>query len=405
MAHIFISYSRVDEPFARQLATSLSQLGADVWIDVEDIPVGMKWSRAIQEGLDVSHVMLVVISPESMASHNVEDEWQYYLDQKKPVIPLMLRPTKLHFQLSRIQYINFQRQPYETALHQLHAELSRNGVHLNPIPGPAPAAAANVPLHAPPTQPSSPPERKLPVMWLALGAVLLVVGVGLGVFLSSPNRGTAPTTQPTLEPTAAIISTATPDNLGQQQQIPPQQNQQQLPTNDPYSQSQIGQADTATYDDGNIRFQYPAGWLVERVNDQGSNSYLIASNRNLFDAWKDPQNRRTANIPDGQFAALIIPNVSSGSSNLTGRDWLGAMTDSLSQAEKLTFGQVINRQIPVGDVTYVVGVDTSYRILEIMVIEPHADNSGSVLVMGWAAQEQAANFVSAMEGVANTLTL
>src|SRR4026207_2485130 len=122
MAHIFISYSRTDEVFARQLATSLSQLGADVWIDIEDIPVGMKWSRAIQEGLDVSDVLLVVISPESMASHNVEDEWQYYLDQKKPVIPLLLTPTKLHFQLSRIQYVDFHRQAYDKSLRQLHAE-------------------------------------------------------------------------------------------------------------------------------------------------------------------------------------------------------------------------------------------------------------------------------------------
>jgi hypothetical protein len=35
---IFISYSRHDEDFARRLATSLSDMGADVWIDVEDIP-------------------------------------------------------------------------------------------------------------------------------------------------------------------------------------------------------------------------------------------------------------------------------------------------------------------------------------------------------------------------------
>src|SRR5262245_58227367 len=56
MARIFISYSRKDEAFSRRLAASLSQLGADVWIDVEDIPSGMKWSRAIQEGLDVSDV-------------------------------------------------------------------------------------------------------------------------------------------------------------------------------------------------------------------------------------------------------------------------------------------------------------------------------------------------------------
>lgn len=53
MARVFISYSRKDEAFARWLAASLSQLGADVWIDIEDIPAGMKWSSAIQQGLDL----------------------------------------------------------------------------------------------------------------------------------------------------------------------------------------------------------------------------------------------------------------------------------------------------------------------------------------------------------------
>ena len=83
MARLFISYSRNDEEFARQLATSLSEMGADVWIDIEDIPAGMKWSRAIQEGLDSGQLLIVIISPDSMDSRNVEDEWQYYLDNNK----------------------------------------------------------------------------------------------------------------------------------------------------------------------------------------------------------------------------------------------------------------------------------------------------------------------------------
>ena len=105
MPDVFISYSRKDEKFARRLATSLSRLSFDVWIDVEDIPAGMKWSTAIQQGLKTSEVMIVIISPDSMASNNAEDEWQYFLDQGRPVIPVFWRPTEIHFQLHRIQYI------------------------------------------------------------------------------------------------------------------------------------------------------------------------------------------------------------------------------------------------------------------------------------------------------------
>ena len=40
MNQVFVSYSRKDEIFARQLAADLDRDGLDVWIDVEDIPPG-----------------------------------------------------------------------------------------------------------------------------------------------------------------------------------------------------------------------------------------------------------------------------------------------------------------------------------------------------------------------------
>ncbi len=146
MARIFISYSRKDEPFARRVAEVLSGMGADVWIDVEDIPVGMKWSSAIQQGLDSGQLLIVVISPDSMASRNVEDEWQYYLDHGKPIVPVLLEPAKVHFQLNRLQYIDFHTQPFDIAINQLYAELRRKGLSLEaPAQPQAPAGSASLP--------------------------------------------------------------------------------------------------------------------------------------------------------------------------------------------------------------------------------------------------------------------
>ena len=130
MSGIFISYSRKDEAFARRLATSLEEMGSEVWIDVDDIPSGQKWSTAIQQGLDSAEIMLVILSPDSMASVNVEDEWQYFIDHKKPVIPILLREAKIHFQLNRIQWVDFLNQPYERALNDLHQELSQKGADI-----------------------------------------------------------------------------------------------------------------------------------------------------------------------------------------------------------------------------------------------------------------------------------
>ena len=134
MTRVFISYSRADEDFARRLATDLDRLGAEVWIDVDDIPPGANWSTAVQQGLDACEALVLVISPDSMTSKNVEDEWQYVRDEGKAILPVLWRPApKLHFQLRRIQYVDFHRQDYDTALGQLRARLFDGAL-------PAPAA-------------------------------------------------------------------------------------------------------------------------------------------------------------------------------------------------------------------------------------------------------------------------
>jgi hypothetical protein len=136
MAHttdkIFLSYSRQDEAFARKMAIWMAKtLNLGVWIDVDDIQPGVKWSAAIQDGLDNCEVMVVIVSPEAMQSVNVEDEWQYFIDLGKPVVPILLRSAPIPYQLRRIQYIDFSvREEYNESLRLLIVELRR---HLKPL--------------------------------------------------------------------------------------------------------------------------------------------------------------------------------------------------------------------------------------------------------------------------------
>lgn len=131
---IFISYSRHDEKIARRLATWIEKtLNLGVWIDVDDIQPGVKWSAAIQDGLDYCEVMVVIITVESMNSINVEDEWQYFLDQGKPVVPILLRSAPIPYQLRRIQYIDFSvRDDMNNSQRELIVELRQ---HLKPLSG------------------------------------------------------------------------------------------------------------------------------------------------------------------------------------------------------------------------------------------------------------------------------
>jgi hypothetical protein len=158
MEHVFISYSRADKALADRLRSDLERLGVDVWIDVEDIHAGLKWSSAIQQALDTCEVMVVILSPDSAASQNVEDEWQYFLDQKKPLVPVLWRPAKIHFQLSRLQYIDFSRQPYNVALGQLCAELQGKGVQFSRRVPPPPTIKQGPPPK-PVLLPYSPPAQ------------------------------------------------------------------------------------------------------------------------------------------------------------------------------------------------------------------------------------------------------
>jgi len=124
---VFISYARDDAPFATRLANSLLKQNIDVWIDTYRLTPGRSWARQIGEALDACQVMIVVLSPRSVASENVEDEWNYYLDQKKPTLCVRVEPCKIPYRLSKLQYIDFHEADFDQALARLLATLNTLG--------------------------------------------------------------------------------------------------------------------------------------------------------------------------------------------------------------------------------------------------------------------------------------
>jgi CRP-like cAMP-binding protein len=121
---VFVSYSRQDQAFAVRLVNDLKKQKIAVWIDLYNIEAGKSWARQIGEALDACDLLLLILSPSSLASENVEDEWNYYLDQRKPVVPVLYQTCKIPFRLSRLQYLNFVATDYDLALARLVATLS-----------------------------------------------------------------------------------------------------------------------------------------------------------------------------------------------------------------------------------------------------------------------------------------
>ena len=134
----FFSYSREDSEFALRLAEDLRTAGADVWLDQLDIAPGQRWARAVQEALQSSARVLVILSPASVNSNHVEDEVSFALDEQKTVIPVFYQECKVPFRLRPLQYVDF-RADYD---HGLKIMLKTLAVKQQPVASPANAPTA-----------------------------------------------------------------------------------------------------------------------------------------------------------------------------------------------------------------------------------------------------------------------
>ena len=69
---LFISYSHADLAFVDRLEADLSNQGLSPWVDHHSLEGGSKWRRELQEAIDRSKALLVVLSPDAVASEYVQ---------------------------------------------------------------------------------------------------------------------------------------------------------------------------------------------------------------------------------------------------------------------------------------------------------------------------------------------
>jgi len=104
---IFFSYSRDNSDFVLNLAKELKGAGANAWLDQLDIKPGTRWDKSIENALDASKTVLVVLSKSSVDSNNVMDEVSYALEEGKTVIPVLMEECDVPFRLRRLQFADF----------------------------------------------------------------------------------------------------------------------------------------------------------------------------------------------------------------------------------------------------------------------------------------------------------
>lgn len=92
-ADVFISYSRRDAEFVRELADALQERGTSVWLDVKGIGDGEVFPVALQRAIESSAGFVFVISPRSAQSRHCVHEIELALGLNKRIIPVVHEPV------------------------------------------------------------------------------------------------------------------------------------------------------------------------------------------------------------------------------------------------------------------------------------------------------------------------
>ncbi|HXO26804.1 MAG TPA: NACHT domain-containing protein, partial [Thermoanaerobaculia bacterium] len=172
----FLSYAHRYRPWVqvlqRNLELCLAAAGrpGEVFLDDVDLASGRSWVGQLQAGLDRSEQLVLVATPEALASPRVGDEWQSFLATRRDwqaghlhIVELV--PTPIPPFLESIQRVDF-REPgeerYRSGLQDLVAGLLGQTDRRN-----LPALADGIEVPAPPDPGLPYAQREKLVSWLA----------------------------------------------------------------------------------------------------------------------------------------------------------------------------------------------------------------------------------------------
>lgn len=213
MKQIFLSYRRDDSPgYVSRLEEELERAFGEgrVFRDATDIPGGTKWKSVIDENLQGSAALILVIGPrwEQIWLERINDDVNYIVLELQrahelgvPIIPVTLDGTQLSKGLD-LGSINFIR---ENQFHDIsdrqgrwRNDFNRLVSLLESVPGLGPAHTSNTTFQSATSQSATSrqhadTDRKSGFKWLAaVVGLLIVAGVWLGTSVGIDEPGIDP---------------------------------------------------------------------------------------------------------------------------------------------------------------------------------------------------------------------
>jgi DNA modification methylase len=91
----FISYARVDsEKYVDPFCESLRQDYIYFWRDKESIPGGANWKNELNQALERCHALILFITPDSLKSKWVRQEYMDFQKSGRPIYPILCEPVE-----------------------------------------------------------------------------------------------------------------------------------------------------------------------------------------------------------------------------------------------------------------------------------------------------------------------
>ena len=126
MYDVFLSHRSVDKSWVSQLKKDLQRHQVRVWLDQDEMRPGDVLVKALEEGLARCRTVVLVVTPEALASPWVRAEYDcavtMAITQGKRLIPVLLRDTAMPGFLASRAWVDF-RDP--RAYHAQVAQLVR----------------------------------------------------------------------------------------------------------------------------------------------------------------------------------------------------------------------------------------------------------------------------------------
>src|ERR1051326_4738157 len=121
---VFLSHSHQDNGWCDGFVAELKHAGLDVWYDREGLYVGAQWVQTLEQELQERDIYLIVLTPDAWASQWVRDELSLALGQRKHILGVLCKPTRVSGFLTTYQLLDVTRLTARQAAQKVTQALS-----------------------------------------------------------------------------------------------------------------------------------------------------------------------------------------------------------------------------------------------------------------------------------------